>query len=108
MMGLCAATGLVCSKVEFGQADNFRGNFSAFRAMGAVKVGGWHGGCTAEGAQARDGKRACRSSGRYRASCTPAFALQHGLLPRLAATRTNRSALCWAFWSSTPRCPWWW
>ncbi|KAL4437974.1 hypothetical protein ABPG77_004195 [Micractinium sp. CCAP 211/92] len=38
MMGLCAATGLVCSKVEFGQADNFRGNFSAFRAMGAVKV----------------------------------------------------------------------
>lgn len=40
MLGLCAAAVLPCERVHFGAADsdNFRGDFRAFRAMGAVKV----------------------------------------------------------------------
>ncbi|KAL4425654.1 hypothetical protein ABPG75_009670 [Micractinium tetrahymenae] len=38
MLGRCAEAGLVCTKIEFGQAADFRGDFVAFRAMGAVKV----------------------------------------------------------------------
>ena len=40
---MCGAAGLACRKIEFGQAADFRQDFAAFRAMGAVKVwvGGW-------------------------------------------------------------------
>ena len=41
MLGLCAAAGLPCARIQFGGAQDFRGDFKAFRAMGAVKVGVW-------------------------------------------------------------------
>lgn len=39
MAGLCTNHSLVCVLAQFATADDFRTNFAAFRAMGAVKVG---------------------------------------------------------------------
>lgn len=44
MLGRCAEAGLVCTRVEFGQAGDIRDDAAAFRALGAAKVGGWVGG----------------------------------------------------------------
>jgi hypothetical protein len=38
MLGLCAAAGLSCVRASFTTAGDFRGDFAAFRTMGAVKV----------------------------------------------------------------------
>lgn len=38
MLGRCAEAGLVCTRVEFGQAGDIRDDAAAFRALGAAKV----------------------------------------------------------------------
>ena len=57
MLGLCSAAGLPCVRTQFGGAQDFRGDFKAFRAMAAVKVGsytrlGWRHRCTSSGTTA--------------------------------------------------------
>jgi hypothetical protein len=45
MLGRCSEHGLPCTRAELGtHSDNFRGDFAAFRRMGALKARG-HGGC---------------------------------------------------------------
>lgn len=39
MLEKCTAAGLPCTRAQFRDSANFRGDFTAFRAMGAVKVG---------------------------------------------------------------------